>query len=171
LRFGFHSSGPTRSPLRIWLESGDARRPVEVDSKGEFSLPAVPSDMLARATIVANRETGSGMFRPLVRTAGLDGEDRRLGDLRLECQVLWAIEKDNIPLLFRLSFGATGGPCNSSKVEFSFPAAKGLLHAVVVDEAQRADVKILQSGRSYWPPMHDQSLRDSAIVKFTFTDA
>ena len=171
LRFTFIGIKPNATSLKVWLESGDLRMRVELNSRGEFSVPTVSPDVIAGATLVANREVGSGKIRPLVRTAGLADEARRLGDLRLECSVLWEIEKDDVPLLFRAAFGVVGGACNSSKVSFSFPAARRLLSAEVVDGAQRADVQVIQGGQGYRPPLHDASLRDDAIVKFTFTDA
>ena len=149
LRFVYLGTKPVGTPLKLWLESGNLRIPVEIDEWGAFSLPAISPDAIAGAALVANREAGSGKVRPLVRTAGLVGEDRRLGDLRLECSTYWEIEKDDVPLLFRAAFGVVGGACNSSKVSFSFPAARKLLSAVVLDGGQAVEVQVLQAGRAY----------------------
>ena len=171
LRFVFWSSRQNVGPLRLWLERAEVRTPIDVDYHGEFSIPIGSPGMIAESTLVVNREIGSDKIRPVVRTNGFEGDDRRLGDLRLECSVLWEMEKESLSLFARAAFGAVGGACASSRVAFSFPSARKILYGRVLDGDLTADVKVLQEGRGYWPPMHDLTLEDNAVVQFTFADA
>jgi hypothetical protein len=171
LRFVVSLTKPVSAPLKVWVQSGDERFPVAVDEKGEFSIPALSPELLAGAILVANVGNKSGKFRAIVRTAGYASDTRRLGDLRLECAVLWAIEREDVSLILRAAFGAAGGVCNSSKLAFSFPSPKALRSAEVRDNERTSEVRVLQGGRGYWPPLYDTSLSDNAIVNFMFADA
>lgn len=170
LKFVIVEEKQTLRPISIWLEIADDRYPVEIDSRGEFSIADNLERLSAGAVLVVNREKGSGTLRPVVRTGAIAGEDRRLGDLRLECRVLWEMTKDRQPFVTRAAFAAAGGACASSKVAFSFPTTKDVLEVHILDGSRIVKLQPLSKPRAYWPPLHDVSLSNDAIVRLRFRE-
>ena len=61
--------------------------PVPLDAGLTFTLPRDAKAWRERADVTANRKARSFAWGPDVRTPGLPPNTRRLGDLRLECQI------------------------------------------------------------------------------------
>ena len=68
--------------------------PIKVAPDGTFSLPKISSPVDDDAELVLNRKRGEVVWRPYVRSPGTTEDSWRLGDLRLECEVGWAIERE-----------------------------------------------------------------------------
>lgn len=61
--------------------------PLKVAPDGTFALERNRTALKEDAQVVPNRKAGSMTWRADVRTPGLPPDTRRLGDLRLECEV------------------------------------------------------------------------------------
>jgi hypothetical protein len=101
----------------------------------------------------------------------LKPDQRRLGDLRLECEVLWAIEYDDTPFIVRNSFRLLGGPCKSSKVAMTFGTPGRVASATIVAGERREALAVGKNRQSFRPPLHDTSWGDDAVIEFQFADA
>ncbi|OEZ61691.1 hypothetical protein DUGA6_21410 [Duganella sp. HH105] len=76
-----------KRPLVVQLRSGEGSAPLALDADYGFALPRDEAAAAAKAVVRTNRKSGSLAWRVDVRTPGLAANQRRLGDLRLECQV------------------------------------------------------------------------------------
>ena len=72
--------------LRLFLVRGDDRIPVALDERRRFVLDPAWTDADAGAVLQTNLPDGAVAWKVDVRTPGLPDDERRLGDLRLECE-------------------------------------------------------------------------------------
>jgi hypothetical protein len=61
--------------------------PLPVEKNGTFTLEQDETALKENAQVIPNRRAGTLTWRADVRTPGLPEDTRRLGDLRLECEV------------------------------------------------------------------------------------
>ncbi len=105
------------------------------------------------------------MFRwwPYVRSPQLAPNQRRLGDLRLECEMFWAFKYDDAPFVARNVVRALGGPCTTKKVSINFPADyMGLKSATLVHGELRLVLPLA--------PLSDQKLSNDAIILLEYEE-
>ena len=152
--------------ISLRLESAESAVPVDIAPDYTFSLPVSEAAQQANAELVLNRKVKTVRWFPHVRSAGLAPNQRRLGDLRLECEVIWAIDYDTIPFLMRNMIRALGGPCHMSKGKFSFRAPERLISATLVAGERRAALEV--SAYQFTPPLHDQSWADDSLIELVF---
>lgn len=98
--------------IALRLESDEAGMPIPLGERNIFSLPVELGPLYEKAELTLNRKAGSVRWLPYVRSAATSDTIRRLGDLRLTCEVHWAIDKETLPFAMRTAMGALGGPCN-----------------------------------------------------------
>ncbi len=158
--------------LRIAGENTSTNVPIAAD--GTFSVPVIQAALEDKAELVLNRKKGTFRWRPDIHTPGIPPGKRRLGDLRLECEVRWAIEQDELPYLMRKVFNASGGPCHSAQIQVDFLSAKPISAIQMVDKSRRYTLpksQIEANGHIYHPPVHDKSWPDDTLVEFEFVAA
>jgi hypothetical protein len=172
--------------------------PVAVAADHTFSLERNEKALDEYASVTLNRKEGSMTWRAEVRTPGLASNARRLGDLRLECQVGFAAGLiSNIgPILGparELTSIVLGDPCgraNSPYVYFSDRPLFGVtlrdgkrLEVLSVDEMYAnisymprtklelslCDCRALID-RTYRVPLGDASWSDDTLVEFEYMD-
>lgn len=179
---------PGAIELHLVTRNGDADAiEIPVDDHGNFDVPTIDALKGKDAEIRANLPSGTLHWRALVITPGLPDDTRRMGDLRLECEVKEAggLNRGDIPFIGRL-FGSPGASeCfTSDQHVFLAPAP---LAAVSVDAANpntRLDAERLGEPsrlytvfesylrpRAYSPPLQDATIPDDALVHFTYRDA
>ncbi|MEG2963879.1 MAG: hypothetical protein RR860_14420, partial [Janthinobacterium sp.] len=92
----------------------------------------------------------------------------RLGDLRLTCEVHWAIDKDTLPFAMRTAMGALGGPCNfvSEKGTYSFAEPQRIRSAMISFNGKSQPVPF--SGTSFTPPLSDKQWSDDSVIELQF---
>lgn len=175
LRFLLLPQQPGLSPADVKLRIvGDAgSHDVATDAEGYFALPRVIDAVGGNAELVTNKKKGLYRWRADVRTPGVPAGMRRLGDLRLECEVRWAVTQDELGPGKRLLFKTLGGPCNSANVGvFNFapqPVSTVTLTAGdrrVTMPAQR-QIKGQPAGNNFYVvPLHDKSWPDDTLIAF-----
>jgi hypothetical protein len=72
--------------------------PLALDAGNRFSVPRSEAALDADGELVLNQKRRNYRVVPEVRTPGLPDNIRRLGDLRLECKVMFDIAKEEMPL-------------------------------------------------------------------------
>jgi hypothetical protein len=85
LRFKLLPRKPGVAMEGVELEVGDT--PLKVAADRTFALVRDPVALRENAKVMPNRKSGTMTWRADVRTPGLPPHVRRLGDLRLECEV------------------------------------------------------------------------------------
>ena len=174
LRFRLVSAAPGTDIAhgRLSIEGSLTSIPVPIAADGTFVLPRIDSAGDGDAQLVLNRKKDSVGWRPDIRTPGLAANVRRLGDLRLECEVRWAIEKPRVPLLMRLGVSALGGPCNSANVNVVFIPPKPVAAARLIDpatgKASTETIRLVDGGRRFVPPLHKQHFGDDTLIEFDY---
>ena len=161
LRFRVIDYTPKAEPLRIWIELGDFVEPIVVGADGLLILPK--SAFADGARLLANRSQDGLSLFPEILSPSTSLHARRIGDLRLQCLVGWALELDQIPLYVRTSFAMAGGMCKSGKIAYhpyvGFRVSSAELRGIT--DSQPVPVT---KGGAYRPPIHERSLNNDAII-------
>jgi hypothetical protein len=166
-------SGLSLADVSLRIAGDQTSTPVPVDADGRFTLPRVQAALDENADMVLNKKKGLYRWRPDVRTPNLPANVRRMGDLRLECEVRWAVEYDDIGFVMRNMFRALGGPCNTARVNVIFPTEKPLLSLTLVSGEKRVNLLAdapAKERRSYWVPLHDASWPDDTLVELGYAN-
>lgn len=173
LRFVLRPQGAKDSikGIEMRLTGHETSIAVPVAEDGTFVLPRSQAAADENAEIVLNRRKDAMRWRPHIRSPNLKPDQPRLGDLRLECEILWAIEYDEMPFIVRNSFRLLGGPCKSSNVAIFFGAPAHVASATIFAGAKHETLAVGQNKRSFRPPLHDTSWGDDALIEFQFTEA
>ncbi len=159
------------SSVLIRIAGDQTSTTIKVADNGSFSLPLLPEAIDDNAELILNRKKGSYRWRPDIRTPGIPGHTRRLGDLRLECEVRWEIEQHELPYLMKKVFNAHGGPCHNKQIQADFLSSEKIISIQLVDKNRREDLapsRIENNGKVFYPPVHDVSWSDETLLEFSY---
>ncbi len=173
LRFRMrHKNGPPATAadglqLRLASDDGSFQETVPIDAEGLLTVARNPAAYDADATFILNQKNGLYTGHPEVRTADLPDNVRRLGDLRLECQVTIAIVKEQIPFLAKATLNTlmmTSDWCTKKAFNYGTLAPRSGVKAVLRDgERTRA---LESHGWDVVVPIGDTGWPDDALVEF-----
>ena len=146
--------------------------PLPVEAGALFDVPRSQAAWDADAELVLNRKRKEIMVWPRVRTPGLADNQRRLGDLRLECQVILTIAKKEAPF-WAVALGntvlMTGDWCSFFKDKdrtWSVDVEAPLASAVLRDGERSLPLRV--KNRHFELPLYDTSWGNDAIVDLAF---
>ncbi|MES2072170.1 MAG: hypothetical protein V4488_17575 [Pseudomonadota bacterium] len=163
-------SGVSGVTLRIAGDTTSIDVPLAAD--GTFSLPRNQSLAAeANADLLLNRKKGLYRWRPDIRSPDVPAGARRLGDLRLECEMRWAVEQEDLSFVKRTLFRTMGGPCRSANIFVLYPAPEKLAGVSLASGQRRESLaaeRLAGSALFYAPPLHDRSWPDDTLVEFEF---
>jgi len=171
--------------------------PVPVAPDRTFTLGRNQKALDEDASVLPNRKAGSMTWRADIRTPGLPPDTRRLGDLRLECEVgieagLISNERSIFGQLGNL-FTSMVDYCSRREVHYFFFAERPLFGVTLVAGSRRevlpvdelyagfsqgltaqsdlpyCDCQVLLD-RTYFMPLSDQSWPDDTLVEFEYMD-
>ena len=148
---------------------GDDTIPVPIAADGMFTLPRVRAAYDSDALLVLNRKQGLLRASPEIRTPGLPENVRRLGDLRLECQVMVAVVKEEIPFLANAAINTilrTRDWCRKEKFSTGFRIPQDVQSATLVHGERRMELNVKQW--EFSAPVGDSSWPDDALIELTF---
>ena len=163
------------APPTAKLSADDFNLALPLDADGLFTVPRSERAWDAKAELVLSRKRREVRVMPYIRSPGLAPNQRRLGDLRLECKVLiavvkqeapfWAVGLANTVLLTSdwCSFFKDDG--RSWSVEMPAELAKATLHEGNRSKALQVDA------RNFELPLADPSWGNDAIVDLQFAPA
>jgi hypothetical protein len=185
--------------IALGIEGHSFAMPLEVAPDHTFVLQRNPIALKENASVMPNRKAGTMTWRADIRTPGLPPNTRRLGDLRLECEV--GMEARLIsnyrPFLFGLiNTRLREGPeyCHRAEPRYLFFADRPLFSVTLVAGARRQVLSVdrLYGGasrdpewkedlpycdcevlidRAYFLPLGDGSWPDDTLVEFEYMDA
>lgn len=159
--------------VTLQLKGDTTSIPVPIAPDGTFALPYSEAALADNAELMLNRKKGTFRWRPDIHSPGVPDNARRLGDLRLECEVRWAIEQHELPYLMRKVFNAAGGPCHSASIKVDFLSGRPIAAMRLVAPGRRVALPaalIEHEGRIFMPPLHETSWPDDALVEFDYAD-
>jgi hypothetical protein len=154
--------------VSLRLADNDNSISIPVTEDGIFDLPLDGFVLQENAELILNRKKNSILWRPYIRTPGLHPQQRRLGDLRLECSIIWAVEYDDIPFLIRNTFRLVGGPCKSTKIAVFFDAPQALISATISSGDHRELLMLSKNKRAFMPPLGDKSWSDDSLIELMY---
>ena len=163
------AAAPDALILRIAGDKVDVALPLDADAT--FVLPRSQEALDDNADLILNRKKDQFRWRPRVRTPGVPDNARRLGDLRMECEVSSAVRKEEIPFLYRAGAVAAGGMCRLPMVGYVYRAPRRLASATVVSGTRREALGLHENGAAYMAPLRDKSWDNDALVVYEFADA
>jgi hypothetical protein len=172
LRFAVRPMNPGTSlaGVMIRLESSAGSAPLPLDENYSFALPFDPAGAANGAELLTNRKKDTLAVRPDIRSPGLPPNVRRLGDLRLECHVRWAIQKDELGFMKRNAFRMLGGPCDSGRVATYYFADRPINAARMTAPGRKVALPLAGNGSLYRPPVHDANWDDETLVVMEFAE-
>lgn len=163
-------------PLAIRLVGdGGFRMPVAVDGARRFVVPRSEAALAADSELELNRKRRHYRVMPDIRTPGLGPNQRRLGDLRLECKVMIAIAKEEIPFWGVILINGvllTTDWCSffDDKKEASFDFyADSPLAAAVLREGERTQMLEVKDSR-FAVSIASSSWSDEAVIELRYED-
>ncbi|GGY58793.1 hypothetical protein OU994_09065 [Pseudoduganella sp. SL102] len=155
--------------LELKIVGDTVTLPVRLDPDGGFTLPRSPAALADNAALVLNKKKHSFRWRPDVRSPGVPADARRLGDLRVQCAVQWAIDQADLAPAARGALAAGGGPCRSMTMHMGFDAPAPLRAAWLQDGARREAIPVSRHYRRVFnPPLADRSWSDDTLVRFEY---
>jgi hypothetical protein len=154
--------------LRIVGDHTSIQVPVSPD--GTFSIPYDAQAVDDDAEMVLNKKRDIFRWRPAVNSPNIPDDARRLGDLRLECEVLWGVEQENLGFVKRNFLRALGGPCQSSKVNTYFNPIKPVRSATLISGSRTLPLAVANNGRNVYVQLFDSSWDDNSVVKLDFSE-
>jgi hypothetical protein len=169
--------------------------PVRVARDGSFELERDAKAVQEDAWVMPNRKVASMTWRTEIRTPGLPPDARRLGDLRLECEV--GMEADlvsNQRGLLSNPMRRRMGYCTENPARYLYFSERPLFGVTLVsgsrseslpvdelyaastrsplsaDELAACDCEVMLE-RTYYLPLGDRSWPDDTLVQFEYMEA
>ncbi len=155
--------------LRIVGDTSAIALPLADD--GSFALPRSAQADKEDADLVLNKKRNAYRWQPDIHSAGVPDGMRRLGDLRLECQVMVATAKKEIGFVLRSMLNTlllTGDWCMADKVNIPTYSARAIDSATLVSGERRVALEIYQDRKGYVPPLRDRSYPDDSLIEIVF---
>lgn len=172
-------------PLSVRLVGDDGfKLPIAIDADRHFVVPRSEAAEDAESELELNRKRRVYRTEPDIRTPGLPVNQRRLGDLRLECKVTVAMAKEEIPTFWVLTIntillrtdwcGFFGDQDDTSfdgaarKAHFGYRADRPLAGALLIEGNRSALLEV--KGDQFDVPIGNASWGDDAVVELTYAE-
>jgi hypothetical protein len=158
--------------LRLVLSAPSRKVDVPFDKNGVFNPPQLDAAEGADARLTFSKPESAFAIAPFVRTPGLAPDTLRMGDLRVGCEMRWAIareDNDSFPLIL---YGL-GGPCHSHlvKVVLQAPRPVSAIWLVAGDRREALRPERIKADRiNFMPPLHDDSWPDDTLIELKFVE-
>lgn len=159
---------PAGLTMRIAGDTVDI--PVAIDEKATFALPFSREAADENAELILNRKKDQMRWRPQVRSPGVPDNARRLGDMRLECEVSWAVMKDEVSFVARMAAAPFGGMCHAPLIGLFYRAPKPLAAATLVSGERKQALALHNKGTGFLAPLRDKSWDDDSLIVYEFAD-
>lgn len=156
--------------VTLHLAADNLSIPIPLAANGSFTLARDKAAYDANADLVSNKKRDTVRWRADIHTPGLPGNVRRLGDLRMECEIRWAVEQDQLSFVRRNLFRLAGGPCHSSLIHVPFPVFRTLLAVQARSGERTAAIRVTDDQQRYVPPLHDLTWDDDTLLTLTYAD-
>jgi hypothetical protein len=147
-------------------KANDIALPADTAGRIYFPDSAPSGGPFDLSSNVARPRTGIAFW---VMSPGSTPADRTMGDLRLQCEVMWAAAKSNVSPFVRGLFGAAGA-CHSSRIAFYFRSAVPLSSGTVVAGHRTMPITVGRNRLAYRAPIWDKSIANDARVRLNLSD-
>ncbi len=155
--------------LRIAGNETSIALPLAAD--GSFTLPRSAQADSEDADLITNKKKGQYRWQPVIHSDGVPAGMRRLGDLRLQCQVMIAIAKKEIPFWIRTLVGTllrTTDWCSAEQLKLGTRSDLALASATLLDGERRVALKVEKEGHSFLSPIGDSRYADDILIELAY---
>ncbi len=151
--------------LRIAGDNTSENIPIAAD--GTFVLPRIQAAIDDKADLVTNKKKSAVRWRGDIHTPGVPANARRLGDLRMECEIGWAVNREDIPFLIRNGLSLAGGACHIKSVQLRYQAPMNATGVTLVSGDRRLPLPFIPKYKNVFsPPVADTSWDDDALIEY-----
>lgn len=159
--------------LTLTLDSDQGRVAVPLASDYSFALPTNPGAAGDRAHLTLNRNQSNIRWTVQLRSPGLADGMMRLGDARMECQVLVSVVKKLAGMA--LSLGLSGVMRTTdwcSAKEFKVPtfAPRRISSAVLLHGGERVALQVTDDATGFFAPLADQRYAHDDLIELVYAD-
>lgn len=151
------------------LAGNDTSIPIPISADGTFSLPRSKEAYDDEADLVLIQKKDLIRFQVDVRTPGLPANVRRMGDLRLQCQVVVAIGRKELNVAQRAAFNTLmlgADWCTAKRARFGFAPPGWSMGTTIVHDGKRTPYPA--DGYRLNVPLYDKTIPDDALVESEF---
>ncbi|GAB3467196.1 hypothetical protein GCM10027321_34360 [Massilia terrae] len=175
LKFRLLQNGASYGEPQKWdsvtlrLAGDEFSIPLPIEADGTFTLPRSQAAFDQDADLVLNRNKSTISYYTKVLTPGLADNVRRMGDLRLQCEVTIAIGKKELNFAQRAFYNTVlfgGDWCTSRKATFGLLLDDWPMKVTLVDKDKRKTLRA--DGYRLVTPIQDSSLSDEALITFEY---
>lgn len=157
--------------MRVAGDTVSLQVPVHAD--GTFEMPRSQAALDEDAGIFVNKKRGTHRWRPHFTTPNLPSGTRRLGDLRLECEVIWAVSSSHDIVEPQGADSVGDAPCRSGALKVMQWSPRRILEYALVAGSRRQVFTPPPTPPDspqpvYWVPLHDSSWPDDTLVEFIY---
>jgi hypothetical protein len=176
-RLQFAVSARNGAPLTgelptVKLFADDFTLALPLDADGRLTVPRSQQAWDSKAELVMNRKRKTVRVWPWIHTPGLADNQRRLGDVRLECRVIMAVAKEEAPfwaVALVNSVLLTGDWCSFMKDRersWSVTMPGELASATLIEGNRSAMLKV--KGNAFEVPLSDPTWGNDALIEVTY---
>jgi hypothetical protein len=162
------NGSPSVAGLSLNIVGDNVRVPLPLAPDATFTIPRNQAALDDNADMILNRKKSQVMWRPHIRSPGVPDNARRLGDLRLECEMSWAVVRQDMSFVMRNSLSVAGGLCHTSMVALRYAPPHPVKAIALVSGERRQPLKVDKDGRGFVIPLHDGSWNDETLVVYEF---
>jgi hypothetical protein len=156
--------------LRVVGDNTSENVPIERD--GTFVLPRIQAALDDKADLVSSKKKSTIRWRGDINTPGVPANARRLGDLRMECEIGWAVNKEDLSFLVRNWLALAGGACHSKSVQLRYQAPLNATSVTLVSGDRRLPLPFLPKTKNVFsPPLADTAWDDESLIEYELTAA
>ncbi|MGK5035047.1 hypothetical protein [Janthinobacterium sp. LB3P118] len=155
--------------LRIAGNETSIALPLSAD--GSFTLPRSAQADSEDADLITNKKKGQYRWQPAIQSDGVQASMRRLGDLRLQCQVMIAIAKKEIAFWVRTLVGTllrTTDWCSAEQFKMDTRSDAPLASATLLAGEQRIALTVEKEGSSFLAPIGDTRYAHDTLIELLY---
>ena len=145
---------------------------IPIAEDWSFALPRNQQAAEENAELVLNQRQNRMRWNLLaIRTKGLAEHHRRLGDLRLTCEVFAAMEDwDKLRRQLGLRGVNSGNACVSPRLNWTFYERLPLKSAMLINEKRTENLRLTPDRLGFIVYLFDQSWSDHALIQLEFDE-
>ena len=159
--------------VALRIAGNDTTITVPLSADGSFVLPRSAQADSEDADLVTNRKQGQFRWQASVRSDDVPPGMRRLGDLRLQCQVMVAIAKKETPFLIRtlvVTKLRTTDWCSADALKMGTHSDPAIASATLLDGERRIALQVKNGGTAFLAPVGDTRYADDTLIELVYMD-
>ncbi|WP_253251947.1 hypothetical protein [Janthinobacterium sp. GW458P] len=168
---GSRAPADAMQDLTLRIAGNETAIALPLAADGSFVLPRSAQADSEDADLITNKKKGHYRWQPSVYSDGVPANMRRLGDLRLQCQVMIAIAKKEIAFWVRTLVGTllrTTDWCSSEQLKLGARSDVPLASATLLAGERRVPLKVEKEGASFVAPIGDTSYPDDTLIELQY---